>query len=568
VDTAGNSGSTGDIGSNGWALGRAATRAHDGMLLANPHLPWTGDGRLYQVQLTIPGVLDVSGASLYGLPVVAIGHTRGLAWTMTASHAQHASIYQLALVPGDPTSYLVDGAPVAMGRRAVTVALPGGGSVSRTLYTSRYGPVLATGWTSTTAFAVRDANADNVRSVNEWLAIDRAQNLTDLRAAVNAYQGVPWMYTMATDTSGGVYFADPSVVPHITDAQAARCVRRANPERPDIVDGSTAACDWGSDPGAIEAGIFAPDQAPTLTRDDYVANSNNSPLLANPSAPLTGYPGMYDTRLQPELRPRLSLTMIAQRIAGTDGLGAPGFTVPTLQAAMLGDRVLSAELGRADVVAMCRAHPSLAASDGTAVDIRPACDILARWDGRAGRDSAGAVLWSTFFNVLGGFDLSAPWWRVPYDPTQPVTTPSGIDGDNADVQRALADTVQLLGAQQMALDSTPGDTMRWHDIPLQGCDEVSGCFNIVEASPTSGRGGIDVSPENRAQGSSFIMAVEMTARGPVARTIMTYSESANPASPHFSDETGLFSRGEWVTERFTQAEIQADPQLRTTVVHG
>lgn len=556
-----------DSGSNGWALGRAATRAQDGMLLANPHLPWTGNARLYQVQLTIPGVLDVSGASLYGLPVVVLGHTTGLAWTLTASHAQHATIYQLALVPGDPTSYLVDGKPVAMGRQAVTVPLANGGSVNRTLYSSRYGPVLANGWTDTTAYAVRDANADNVRSVNEWLAMDRAQNVSQLRAAENAYQGLPWTYTLATDTSGGVYFADTSVVPHITAAQAARCVRLAKPERPDIVDGSTTACDWGSDPGAVEPGIFAPDQAPALTRDDYVANSNNSPLLANPSAPLTGYPGMYDTRLQPELRPRLSLTMIAQRIAGTDGLGLPGFTLSTLQTAMLGDRVLSAELGRADVVALCRAHPSLTASDGTTVDVRAACDILSRWDGRAGRDSAGAVLWAGFFNGLGG-DPSAPWWRVPYDPAHPVTTPSGIDGGSADVQRALADTVRLFHAAQIALDATPGQTMRWHGIPLHGCDEVSGCFNIVNASPTSGSSAIEVSPDNAAQGSSFIMAVEMTTHGPVARTITTYAESGDPTSPHYSDQTALFSRGQWVTERFTEADILADPRLRVTVVHG
>jgi acyl-homoserine-lactone acylase len=201
------------------------------------------------------------------------------------------------------------------------------------------------------------------------------------------------------------------------------------------------------------------------------------------------------------------------------------------------------------------------------VDLRAACDILARWDGRAGRDSAGAVLWTSFFNLLGG-DLSAPWWRVPYDPAHPVTTPSGIDGDNPDVRRALADTVQMFDEQQLALDATPGDTMRWHAIPLHGCDEVSGCFDIVAASPTSGYSGIDVSANNQAQGSSFLMAVEMTARGPVARTITTYSESANPASPHFRDQTALFSRRQWVTERFTEADILTDPQLRVTVVHG
>lgn len=69
-------------------------------------------------------------------------------------------------------------------------------------------------------------------------------------------------------------------------------------------------------------------------------------------------------------------------------------------------------------------------------------------------------------------------------------------------------------------------------------------------------------------GSSFMMAVELTPDGPRTRTILTYSLSANPASPHHTDQTVLFSRGQWVTERFTEAEIAADPQLRTTTVRG
>ena len=44
-------------------MGSAGTKAGNGVLLANPHFPWAGDGRFYQVQLTIPGKMDVSGAS-------------------------------------------------------------------------------------------------------------------------------------------------------------------------------------------------------------------------------------------------------------------------------------------------------------------------------------------------------------------------------------------------------------------------------------------------------------------------------------------------------------------------
>ena len=69
-----------DSGSNAIGLGSEATASGKGMVLGNPHFPWDGAERLYQAQLTIPGKLDVSGGSLYGVPAVLIGQNRGLAW--------------------------------------------------------------------------------------------------------------------------------------------------------------------------------------------------------------------------------------------------------------------------------------------------------------------------------------------------------------------------------------------------------------------------------------------------------------------------------------------------------
>jgi acyl-homoserine-lactone acylase len=564
-------------GSNGWALGRDATRDHTGMLLANPHWPWTGYGRYYQVQLTIPGVLDVSGASVSGTPVVEFGHTKSVAWTHTTSTAQRYTLFQLDLVPGKPTSYLVDGRPEPMTRQKVTVTARGaaGGlaTVARTLYGSRYGPVLATGWTATTAFALRDANADNLRAMNEWLAMGKAQTLAQLRAAQRTYQGIPFTNTIAVDAGGTAYFADASVVPHVTDAHAARCIDTPEGKAfyPEIfvLNGSRSACNWGNDPDAVQRGIFAPADVPQLTRSDYVANSNQSPWLTNPEAPITGYPAIFgDIGTERELRTRLGLDMIAKRLAGTDGLGSPGFTRTTLQATALGNRNYSAELVRKDVVAMCRARPVLTAGDGTRVDVRAACDILEDWNGRADVDSRGEALWETFFDDSLLF--------VPFDPAHPLTTPRGINGDDPAVQRALADVVRFS-------DDT-ARLRRWAGITLHGCPEEKGCFNVIEASgPETGRligpsgeAGPPPGTEDRApggkppapsiDGSSFIMAVELTQRGPRARTILAYSQSADPTSAHYRDQTVLFSRKQWVTGRFTEAEINADPNLRTQTV--
>src|SRR5215472_16939824 len=75
------------MGSNAVAIGSAGTRNHRGLLLGNPHFPWLGPERFYQAQLTIPGKINVTGASLYGVPLVLIGHNASVAWSHTVSTA-------------------------------------------------------------------------------------------------------------------------------------------------------------------------------------------------------------------------------------------------------------------------------------------------------------------------------------------------------------------------------------------------------------------------------------------------------------------------------------------------
>jgi acyl-homoserine lactone acylase PvdQ len=136
------------------------------------------------------------------------------------------------------------------------------------------------------------------------------------------------------------------------------------------------------------------------------------------------------------------------------------------------------------------------------------------------------------------------------------------------VQRSLADAVRSLESAGLPVDTTLGTVQRWAEIPLPGCGGGEGCFNVVHAGPDSGSSGAvyPTSLDHYAGGSSFVMAVELTPHGPRTRTILTYGESVNPASPHFADQTALFSHKRWVTERFTDVEINADPSLRITTL--
>ena len=164
----------GELGSNGWAFGRNATPDDRGLLLGNPHFPWTGTNRFWQAHLTIPGQLDVMGVTGLG-PVVTIGFNKDVAWTHTVSTGKRFTLYELTLDPADPTVYLVDGRRRKMVAKTVTLpaasTAPGAAPASHTFYSTDWGMVLALpraglGWTATTAYAIRDANTMNVRSAD------------------------------------------------------------------------------------------------------------------------------------------------------------------------------------------------------------------------------------------------------------------------------------------------------------------------------------------------------------------------------------------------------------------
>ena len=93
-------------------------------------------------------------------------------------------------------------------------------------------------------------------------------------------------------------------------------------------------------------------------------------------------------------------------------------------------------------------------------------------------------------------------------------------------------------------------------IPIHGGPGTLGVFNAINVSwvGKDGYTNVPTAPATSRPSSS---------RGgcPNARTILTYSQSANPRSPYYADQTRMFSRREWNPMRFCAREILADPEL-------
>jgi acyl-homoserine-lactone acylase len=581
-----------ETGSNAYGLGREATASGRGMVLGNPHFPWDGSERFYQSHLTIPGELNVAGASLFGVPLILIGHTDNLGWSHTVSTAYRFTPFELKLVPGSPTTYVYDGQPREMKRDVVTVrALNDRGRLeerTRTLYSSHHGPIFTEllgnelfPWTPTTAYAMGDANADNFRILNHFFETNQAQSVRELRDILVRNQGIPWVNTIAADSSGEAFYADISVVPHVTDEQAHVCntpLGQATFQalRLPVLDGARSSCEWESDGDAVVDGIFGPGNLPSLFRADYVTNSNDSYWLSNPEEPLEGFDRIIgDERTPRSLRTRSGLVMVEERLTGTDGRDGNRFTLAQLQESMFDNQQHAGRLFRDDLVAMCHQSPVIVTRNGP-VDVFEACPVLEGWDLRDDLDSSGALLFRRFVTRVlhGTTGANAPQtiYRRQFDPGDPVHTPSGLNTENPEVREALGLAVDELRNCGIPLDAGlrgyQYDTRAGGEqIPVHGGPGTLGIFNAINVGWDADR----CAYPNVPHGSSFVMAVEFTGEpgcGADPRTILTYSQSENPASPYYLDQTRLFTDKQWVETPFCEPEIAADPALQVTEVTG
>ena len=411
-------------GSNAVAIGRDGVRGGTrGVLLGNPHFPWLGPERFYQAHLTIPGKIDVSGASLFGVPAVLIGHTKTMAWSHTVSTAFRFTPYQLNLVPGSPTTFLRDGRPVEMTSRDVAVSVPVDGKAcadsgcpvatsTRRLWTAPgIGPVfnelvgIPLPWTTNTAFALRDANAANFRAFNHFFATNKAKSAKEELAVLERYQGIPWVNTIVADKAGDALYADIGAIPNVPNSKAESCNTALGTATfrllgLPVLDATRSACDWDTDPDSREPGLFGASKMPRLMRSDYVTNSNDSYWLSNPKAPIEGFARIIgDERAERSLRTRIGLLMTQARVDGSDGLGPAGFTRQDMQNMVFSNRQYGGELTRDAAVEMCRSFPGgMAPSSSGSVPVGEACNILGAWDLHENLDSRGAILFRRFIS--------------------------------------------------------------------------------------------------------------------------------------------------------------------------
>lgn len=554
------------LGSNGLALGKETSADGRGILLGNPHYPWTSTDRFYQAHLTVPGRYDAMGVILGGIPMIVIGFNKDIAWTHTVTAAVHFTTFKVQLDGADPTrtTYLSDGAQQKMRSRTVTVQVlkPDGSIASRnkTFYFTKQGAVLVKpdagiAWTSKEVHVLADPNRNNTRLLEQWIGIGSAGSVDALKASLDKVVGLPWVNTIAADRAGNTLYADASVVPLVEAARFASDCFVVPPLL--MFDGSRSACSWGSQDGA-PLGIFSPANAPFIKRSDYVGNSNDSYWLTTPRALLTGPPPMGYSPLygpvavEQKLRTRIGFKQVEEALAGNRRL-----QMRDVQELAFANRVYAAELVLPELL------PACARSDD--MNLVRACEVLSAWDRHANLDSRGAVLFREFWNAA----VAIPGkWAVPLDPADPVNTPRGVAPAAVPAMlSALHDAVKKLQQLNVPLDGKLGDyqgeTRNGVRTPLHGAiGDIDGSYNSIHLESALESSGY----RQIVWGTSYVQTVSFDKAGPIAEAMLLYGQSVDPRSAYYGDQIGQYSAKRWPVLPFTPAQIRADPHYMVTTL--
>ena len=595
-----------EMGSNGWAIGSQKSESGGGLVLSNTHFPYWGERLWHESHLTIPGSLDVYGSSLVGISAINIGFNRSIAWTHTVSTAPRFVVYTLDLDEDDPTRYLYDGEFKQMEEYPITISvLQEDGTLeeyTKSTYKSMYGWIFNAptfGWPDTVAFSFRDTNENNLNMLATWFDMNRATSMDEFKKAQEIHMGIPWVYTMAADNQGNTWFIDSSAVPNFTAEAEQKFFEEEIEQNPFssifwkynviAVSGKDSTYHWEEEEGSRIPGLVPFSQAPQLSNNSYVFNANDSHWLSNAQNPLEGYSFVYGTeRTGRSPRTRMNARFLEEE---------SNWNKQKIQEAALSGRAILEEELREEFVEHCSQHTTLVQveyKDETHnVDIAPACTALSQWDGLFTTTAQGAQVWR---ETLGAeiFDQEDLWeggdlFSTPFDANSPVDTPTGLavpqEGDRDYLLESMALATLRLQEANIPLDAPLGDIQYQkkdgEKIPIMGSAEWEGTLSIAVHS---GGNVTLISKEERAEqingttdltlegyqinyGNSWVASISMDGDTPTCEAIMSYGQSSDPQSPHFTDQSMLYKDSVFRSCLFEEMEISSNEDLVEVSLH-
>ncbi len=517
----------GQRGSNHFAVAPSRSASGHALLSMDSHEPFSGPTAWYEAQVSTPG-FSVIGAVIPGLPIIAMGHNRKIAWHTTNNNPDLADIYKFKIDPDDGREYLSHDGWKTFTEREETFRIKSGDGFreeKKTIKETHVGPVLEVkdGY----AFAARIIEFDSPTFLEQAYNRTKAKSVKEYFEIMRMPGLSMWNHTIA-DSEGNIGYLYNALCP------------KRNPE-----------LDWtrpvsGEDPRSDWMGYIPFDDLPRVInpKSGWLQNSNDSPGF------ITENSGIEEERLPVRL---VEIKWFGDRGKRLSELLAAdeSVTFEEMLAYATDTLVWKARQWVPHILEAYERFGKELSSERSSLD--EAVRLLRSWDFRCEADSKAMSL----FQLL--------YLRASLNRENPDRAFS--EEKQKTILRILEATVAEMKKNFGRIDIPWGKVHylrhSGREYPLGGGSSSlptpRACFTRVEGGRLRVVGG-----------SSYHMIVELS-HEPQALSCFPLGASEDPDSPHYSDITEIYARKEykpvWFTwddlSRHIESDITLDvPQIR------
>ena len=497
-------------GSNVIAMNSSKTISGETFLAINTHQPLEGPTSWYEVHLNSEEGTNIIGTMYPGTPNVLIGVNEHLGWSHTVNYPDKTDVFKLKMK--NKRKYIVDGKEYDLEKHKAKISIKLLGipfKINRKYYKSIYGPTLKN---KSGYYSIRTPTLFNVRALEQWWKMGKAKNFSEFYDAFKMKQ-IPGFNVGYADKYDTIFYMSNGILPKRAEGYNWK----------GIVPGDTMETLW-TEYHSIEdlPQVLQP-------KSGFIYNANHSPFKST-SADENPNELDYSKRMGYETYDNNRSTRLIELIESYDKVSYNDFkdikydnSFPSKFNYNFMDINLISE------IELDENH-----------ELFEIVNEIQNWDRKTDINSIGAGLYGVLY------------YQLIYNYADQIRKLSSEDKPVSKeiILSAVSDTksylIEHFGKVKINLGEFQKLVRGDKELPIWGLPDV-----ITAMSSRPYKDG----KHKIFAGESYIGLVRFTKNGPLFESVISFGNSDNPTSDHYTDQMEMYSKFQTKKMTFDKEEI-------------
>ena len=499
-------------GSNVIAMNSSKTISGETFLAINTHQPLEGPTSWYEVHLNSDEGTNIIGTMYPGTPNVLIGVNEHLGWSHTVNYPDKTDVFKLKMK--NKRKYIVDDLEYDLEKykAKITVKILGIPiKINRKYYKSIYGPTLKN---KSGYYSIRTPTLFNVRALEQWWNMGKAKNFSEFYDAYKMKQ-IPGFNVGYADRYDTIFYMSNGILPKRAEGYNWK----------GIVPGDTMKTLW-TEYHEIEdlPQVIQP-------KSGFIYNANHSPFKST-SADENPNEKDYSERMGFETYDNNRSTRLIELIESYDKVSYDDFKDIKYDNSFPSKFSYNfMDINLIDEIELDTNH-----------ELFEIVNEIQNWNRKTDIESIGAGLYGVlYYHLIYNY---ADQIRKLTSEDKPVSKEIILSAVS-DIKPYL---IEHFGKVKITLGEFQKLVRGDKELPIWGLPDV-----ITAMSSRPYKDG----KHKVFAGESYIGLVKFTDEGPVMESIISFGNSDDPSSDHYTDQMEMYSKFQTKKMTFDKEEIYA-----------